>query len=145
MKARCLFLRIALMSIFLAAGFVALLGTVGVLKTWTWYEVFEGFPDPAYHLFRGVFLFLGWVTAAFVFWKRALWARGYSGMMASIHLAWFWIERLWLTHPGLPFKRHIMGIGISALYFFFVITALWLLDRDESKTEPVEDENEGEK
>jgi hypothetical protein len=133
------------MSIFLAAGFVALLGTVGVLKTWTWYEVFEGFPDPAYHLFRGVFLFLGWVTAAVALWKGTLWARNFCGMMAVIHLVWFWIDRVWLTHPALPFKQHIMEIGLSVLCFSFIIAALWILGRDAGKLVTIEDDIEGEK
>jgi hypothetical protein len=133
------------MAFFLAIASISLLGTLGVLRSWPWYEVFEGVPDPAYLLFRGVFLFLGWLTAAFALWKSTLWARNFCGMMAVIHLVWFWIDRLWLTHPDLPFKQHIMEIGFSVLCFPFIITALWFLNRDASKLATVEDDIEGEK
>ncbi len=147
MRGQRLFLRIVLAAFFLATASFSILGTIGVLRSWTWYEVFEGFPDPAYHLFRGIFLFFGWLTAAFAVWKASLWARNFCGMMAVIHLVLFWIERLWLTHSALSFKQHIMEIILSGLYFLFIIMVLWFLDRDTNKPEPVdvEDDIEGEK
>jgi len=145
MRGQRLFLRIVLTAFFLAVATISLLGAFGVLRSWAWYEVFEGVPDPAYLLFRGVFLFLGWLIAAVALWKGTLWARNFCGMMAVIQLVWFWIDRVWLTHPARPFKQHIMEIGLSVFCFSFIIAALWILGRDAGKFVTIEDDIEGEK
>ena len=122
------FLIYLLAVIFLGAALVALLSTIGILREWNWYLAYSGSPSPAYTVFRGVFLFPAWLTAAAFLWKGYRWSVSYAGTLTVINLLWFWVDRLFLTQNPLSFNRHIISIVVTCLFSIMVLLSLYLLN-----------------
>jgi len=124
MKHKRPFLMYVLVLVFIGAGLLALLGLIGMLRSWNWYLTYAGFPPPVYAVFRGAFLFLAWLIAAVALWKGANWAVVYSGFLSVINLLWFWGDRLLLTQNPVPFNRNGISLVLSSLLTVMVLVSL---------------------
>ena len=124
MKHKRPFLLYLLVLVFIGAGSLALLGLIGMLRSWNWYLAYAGFPSPVYAVFRGSFLFLAWLVAAAALWKGTNWAVVYCGFLSVFNLLWFWGDRLLLTQNPVPFNRNGISLVLSSLLTVMVLVSL---------------------
>ena len=107
--------------------FLCLLGTllsvltmIGTIQTWNWFHTFSASLLPIYMIFKGFFLALGWLTAAFLLWKLYLWSIYFCAANAILTTIWLWVDRLILSQNPMPVSRHVflMVINILLLVLF---------------------------
>ena len=145
MKHKRPFLLYLLALIFLGSALVALLSAIGILRDWNWYLAYSGSPSPAYAVFRGVFLFLAWLSAAAFLWRGHHWSIYYAGTLTVINLIWFWVDRLILTQNPLSFNRHIISIIVTCLFSILILLSLYLLGPLLTRFKPSDRSTTGEK
>lgn len=113
--------------IFLISAMVLIIGVIGTLRSWNWLQIFTPISIPIYNIFKGVFLGLACLTAAMVLWLRYPWSIFYCSTVAIVTAAWFWVDRIALTHNPLPFSRHIIPLVVTFLVLIFVQMSLTVL------------------
>jgi len=116
-----------LVFLFLLAGVISLVGTLGILQSWNWWLSFVSVKSVVWQVFFGVLTTLFWVSAAVILWLRLSWAVVYSSFVILLSAVWFWIERLVLTQNPLPFSRHMLLLAIHCVFLIFVFSSLCLL------------------
>ena len=121
------FLLYLLVFIFLLAGMVSLVGTLGVLQSWNWWLSFISVQSIVLQVFSVVLTTLAWISAAVILWLRVSWAVIFSSVVTILIGVWFWVERLFLTQNPLPFSRHMLLLAIHCVFLIFVFSSLYLV------------------
>ncbi|MHB8087399.1 MAG: hypothetical protein ACYDH2_04040 [Anaerolineaceae bacterium] len=121
------FLLYLLVFIFLLAGMVSLVGTLGVLRSWNWWLSFISVQSIVLQVFSGVLTTLAWLSAAVILWLRVSWAVIFNSVVTILIGVWFWVERLFLTQNPLPFSRHMLLLAIHCVFLIFVFSSLYLV------------------
>ena len=127
MKKYSPFLFYLLIVFFLIGGLIALVGLIGVFRSWYWLVAFTPVIFPVYGIFKGIFLTAAWLVAAWLLWRKAPWGPRFCGAAAVLSAAWFWFDRLVITQNPLPFSRHVLWLVITFLLLIFVFLSLSLI------------------
>jgi hypothetical protein len=113
--------------LFLLAGAISLVGTLGIFQGWSWWLSFTSVMPIILQVFLGVLSTLLWVSAALILWLRLSWAVLYSCFVAILMTVWHWVDLIFLTQNPLPFSRHVLTLAITCLFLLFVFSALYLV------------------
>ena len=115
------------MVFFLVGGLIALVGLIGVFRSWYWLVGFTPTIFPVYGIFKEITLTAAWLVAAFLLWREVPWGPRFCGTTAVLSTAWFWLDRLVITQNPLPFGRHVLWLVITILLLVFVLLSLFLI------------------
>jgi hypothetical protein len=113
--------------LFLLAGAVSLVGTLGIFNAWNWWLPYATLNFVVLQVFVGVLVTLAWISAAVILWLQLHWAVIYSSFVVILTSVWAWVERLVLTKNPLPFSRQALALTITCVFLLFVFSSLYLV------------------
>jgi hypothetical protein len=99
------------------------------VQLWDFLEKFPGV-TPLYLVLSGLVWGASGLALAWGLWRGRSWARRFTGIFALAYTLYYWIDRLWISNPGLtanlPFSA---GLNLALLS----LTA-WILTRPGARS-----------
>lgn len=105
----------------------ALVGMIGVVKSWNWMLDFSSLGGVLYRIFKNVFLFLALFLAAVTLWKRYSWSSLFGSIISNLTAIWFWVDRILISQNPLPFRQQILPLMITFILVTFILLSLIIL------------------